>query len=130
MSDNYYIVRGAKMRCDKGTHARKINLPESHGAYATEKPMMNKSDNVVNKNISYFGICRECKEGEDIYLIGEDGVQLPPGKKCLVKISGDWMKVKEDTLVDGKPALTAESVLICSLHQGKIKFVTTGQEQE
>ncbi|MCB2342179.1 PAAR-like protein [Clostridium estertheticum] len=62
--------------------------------------------------------------------IGEERVQLPPGKKCLVKISGDWMNVKEDTLVDGKPALTAESVLICSLHRRKIKFVTTGQEQE
>ncbi|MBU3075539.1 PAAR-like protein [Clostridium estertheticum] len=48
------------MRCDKGKHARKINLPEGHVAYATEKSMMNKSDNVVNKNISYFGICSEC----------------------------------------------------------------------
>ncbi|WAG62152.1 DUF4280 domain-containing protein [Clostridium estertheticum] len=82
---------------------------------------------IIIKKPHYFGICSECKEGEDIYLIGEDGVQLPPGKKCLVEISGDWMNVKEDTLVDGKPALTAESVL---LHQGKIKFVTTGQEQE
>ncbi|WP_326493198.1 hypothetical protein [Clostridium estertheticum] len=35
--DNYYIVRGAKMRCDKGTHARKINLPESHVAYVIIK---------------------------------------------------------------------------------------------
>lgn len=28
--DNYYIVRGAKMRCDKGTHARKINGSSSY----------------------------------------------------------------------------------------------------
>ncbi|MCB2342181.1 PAAR-like protein [Clostridium estertheticum] len=61
------------MRCDKGKNARKINLPEGYVAYATEKSMMNKSDNVVNKNISYFGICSECKEGED-------GKQLPAVK--------------------------------------------------
>lgn len=128
--DNYYIVRGAKMRCDKGTHVRKITLPESHGSYASEKPMMNKSDRVVDKNIGYFGICSECKEGEDIYLIDENGNQLPPGKKCLVKIVDDWSDVKEDTLVEGKAALTTDSWAVCSAYLGKIKFESSGQEKE
>lgn len=128
--DNYYVVMGAKMRCNKGTHARQINLPVSHGSYVTGKPMMNEDDNVVDKNISYFGICKECQEGEDIYLIGEDGKQLPPGKKCLVQISGKWSKAKEDTLVEGKAALTTDSWLVCSLHKGIIKFQTNGQEGE
>jgi hypothetical protein len=128
--DNYYIVRGAKMRCEKGTHARKINLPVSHGSYVKGKPMMNQGDNVVNKNISYFGICHECQEGEDIYLIGEDGNQLPPGKKCLVQIAGEWSDTKVDTLVEGKAALTTDSWLVCSKYQGKIKFETNGQEEK
>ncbi|MCY6355871.1 DUF4280 domain-containing protein [Clostridium sp. ZS2-4] len=130
-NSGYYIVRGAKMRCDKGTHPRKINLPISHGSYVNGKPMMNKSDRVVNKNISYFGICRGgCQEGEDIYLIDEYGKQqLPPGKKCRVQILEDWSEVKEDTLVEGKAALTKDSWAAC-YYGGKITFESNGQEEE
>lgn len=127
--DNHYIVRGAKMWCDKGTNARKINLPNSHGSYVNEKPMMNQKDNVVNKNISYFGICKGgCPSSDDIYLIAENG-QTVNGKKCLVTILDDWMNVKEDTLVKGEPALTNESVLVCK-YGGKITFITNGQEDK
>lgn len=127
--DNYYIVRGAKMRCDKGTHARKINLPVSHGSYVAEKPMMNKTDR-KEKNISYFGICNGgCpSNGGNICLIAENG-QTIEGKKCCVQILKDWMNVKEETLVEGEPALTTDSVLICK-YGGKIKFETNGQEKD
>lgn len=127
--DNYYIVRGAKMRCDKGSHARKINLPVSHGSYVGKNPKMNKTDRKED-NISYFGICHgECpSSGEDIYLVAENGGTIT-GKKCCVKILKDWMNAKEDTLVEGEPALTTDSVLICK-YGGKIKFETNGQEQE
>ncbi|NRT72216.1 DUF4280 domain-containing protein [Clostridium beijerinckii] len=128
MSDGvYYIVRGAKMKCTKGTHKRKINLPLGHGAYVNGYPMMNKKDNEAEKNIKYFGICNGgCEEGEDIYLIGEDGIQLPPGKKCKVTILDDWMNAKEDTLVEGEAALTLDSKLTC-IYGGIISFVTDGQ---
>lgn len=36
------------------------------------------------------------------------------------------MNTKEDTLVDGAPALTTDSTLICA-YGGIIKFVTDGQ---
>lgn len=128
--ENYYIVRGAKMKCDKGTHARKINLPVSHGSYVGEKPMMNKTDRKED-NISYFGICHgECpSSGENIYLISEDGRKIDCGKKCCVKILKDWENAKKDTLVEGEAALTTDSVLMCK-YGGKIKFETNGQEKE
>lgn len=128
--EKIYIVRGAKMRCSNGTHPRQINLPTSHGSYVKGKPVMNKGDNVVDKNISYFGICKKCTQGEDIYLLDEKGVQLPPGKKCLVQIIDEWQNVKDDTLVEGKPALINDSYLICSLYEGKITFETDGQEEK
>ena len=83
--DNYYIVRGAAMRCDKGTHQRKINLKTSHGAYVNGKPKMNANDCVPEENISYFGICQgSCPEGEgDIYLVGEDG-ETKTGKSAAI----------------------------------------------
>ncbi|MCI1477823.1 MAG: DUF4280 domain-containing protein [Clostridium beijerinckii] len=121
-----YIVRGAKMKCDKGTHKRKINLPVSHGAYSNGNPIMNEGDNVVGKNISDFGICKgSCPSSGNITLTKEKGGSVT-GKKCQIKILKEWMNTKEDTIVDGLPALTTDSVLICA-YGGKIKFVTDGQ---
>ncbi|AGX41830.1 DUF4280 domain-containing protein [Clostridium saccharobutylicum] len=112
-----YVVRGAKMKCDKGTDTKRINLPVSHGAYSNEKPIMNESDNIVGQNISSFGIC-------------SGGCPSSGGnekrKKCQVKILKEWMNTKEDTLVEGEPALTTDSILICA-YGGVIKFITDGQ---
>lgn len=121
-----YVVRGAKMKCDKGTHKRKINLPASHGTYSNESPMMNKNDNVVEENISYFGICKGgCPSSGDITLAKENGGTVT-GKKCQVMILAEWANTKEDTIVGGAPALTTDSILICA-YGGIIKFVTDGQ---
>ena len=121
-----YVVRGAKMKCDKGTHKKRINLPTRHGSYSNGNPIMNESDNVVGENISDFGICKGgCPSSGNITLTKEHGGTVI-GKKCLVKILKEWMNTKEDTLVDGTPALTTDSVLICA-YGGKIKFVTDGQ---
>ncbi|MBY6837957.1 DUF4280 domain-containing protein [Clostridium botulinum] len=121
-----YVVRGAKMKCNKGTHKKRINLPTSHGTYSNGNPMMNESDNVVGKNISCFGICKGgCPSNETITVVTKKGRSVT-GKKCQVKILKEWMNTKEDTLVDGEPALTTDSTLICA-YGGIIKFVTDGQ---
>lgn len=130
MSDQHiYIVRGAKMRCDHGSHARKINLPISHGTYYKDKPLMNEGD-CAAQNISYFGVCKSPKNPstEIIYLVGEDGKTVE-GKPCLPVIPDKWTPVKEDTQVEGLPALTQQSCLICE-YKGCIRFETTGQEEE
>ncbi len=127
----YYVVRGASMRCTKGTHKRKINLPLGHGAYVNGGPMMNIMDKIAGVNIKYFGICTDgCEDGEDIYLMSEEDEkkQLPPGKKCCVKILDDsiWVNAKENTLVEGQPAITINSFIVCK-YGGIIHFVTDGQ---
>lgn len=107
MSDEkYYIVRGAKMVCNKGSNQRCINLPNSHGSYATEKPMMNKKDNVAGINIKYFGVCSgDCPAGSgDVAVIDANG-NNKVGKKCQVEILKEWMKTKEDALVRGRASI-------------------------
>jgi len=112
-----YIVRGAKMKCDKGTHTKRINLPTSHGTYSNGNPIMSESDNVVGKNISDFGICKgSCPSSGG----------SAKTKKCQVMILKEWMNTKGDTLVAGEPALTTDSILICA-YGGKIKFISDGQ---
>lgn len=131
MSDEkYYIVRGAKMVCDKGSNERHINLPNSHGSYANNKPMMNKKDNVAGVNVKYFGVCTgDCPAGDgDIAVIDMNGNNCV-GKKCQIEILDDWQKTKEETLVKGQDALTTDSFLVCK-YGGKITFISTGQEDE
>ena len=126
--DSYYIVRGAKMRCSYGSHARRINLPVSHGSYASEKGKMNMDDCVSDDNISYFGICSGSCPDSEIYLVGENG-ETVSGKKCCYMNYDSWQNCKEDSLVEGKPALTTDSYLVCA-YEGVIKFISKGQEDE
>ena len=113
-----YVVRGARMVCDKGTEIKKISLPASHGAYSKGNPIMIESDNVVGTNISEFGICSGgCPSN------GSD----EKTKRCQIMILNKWLNAKEDTLIDGASALTTASILICA-YGGVIRFITDGQE--
>ncbi|AKG37434.1 DUF4280 domain-containing protein [Paenibacillus durus] len=126
-----YIVRGATMRCQYGTHARKINLPVSHGAYYKGKPLMNQGD-YKPENVPHFGICASPSNpsGETIYLVSEQGETIQ-GKPCLPVITACWNQTKADMLVGDQPALTSASYLICQhLPEGCIYFEKTGQEDE
>ncbi|AGX41846.1 DUF4280 domain-containing protein [Clostridium saccharobutylicum] len=108
-SDVSYVARGAKMQCSKGSNKElKINLPASHGAYAQGKALMVETDNVVEANITSFGLCE--------------------GEKCCPIILGKWTKCEYDTLINGVPALTTDSELICA-KGGRITFVTDGQNE-
>jgi len=121
----YYVVRGAKMKCDKGSNDRKINLPESHGRYVDGKAILNKKD-MKPDNISYFGVCPQCLAAEEISVIDKNGA-LVTGKKCTPSIVVKWVKTKDDTIIEGQPALTTDSIIFCT-HGGNITFVTSGQE--
>ncbi|ABR36500.1 hypothetical protein B0H69_004052 [Clostridium beijerinckii] len=113
-----YVVRGAKMICSKGTDTKGINLPVSHGAYVNGNPIMIESDNAVGANISTFGICSgSCPANGS----------SEKTKKCQIMILNKWMNTKEDTLIEGVPALTTASILICA-YGGVIKFITDGQD--
>ncbi|AQR94242.1 DUF4280 domain-containing protein [Clostridium saccharoperbutylacetonicum] len=125
----YYIVRGAKMKCDKGSNLRKINLPVSHGSYAKGNPLLNKTDSKPVDNIPYFGVC--ANEGRlpqqiDITVINKDGA-IQIGKKCMLQIQGQWQNAKGDTLIDGQPALTTDSKIFCDCG-GVITFDNHGQD--
>lgn len=97
------------MKCSKGNKLVKINLPASHGSYVNGKPIMVKTDRAVGANIGSFGICK-CTM-----------------KTCSPAIFSDWMTVQDSTIIDGKPAITTKSTLVCA-KGGQIKFVTDGQD--
>lgn len=139
-----YVVRGATIYCSCGSHMRKLDLPVSHGSFIRDKAMMNKADCKVgiDKNIPPFGVCMsEKKAGIDIKI--EDAKDLVPftdengnpiqvsmpieGKLCEPMLSTEWLDPQEDTLVDGKAAITVKSTITCS-YGGIIGFIDAGQE--
>lgn len=139
-----YVVRGAKIYCTCGSHIRRLDMPASHGAYIRDKAMMNEKDCKVgiDQNIPPFGACfSENKDGIDIKIsdatdlipyTDENGNPMEPklpieGKLCEPKLAKQWQDAKEDTLVDGKPALKVDCCITCS-YGGTIAFMDSGQE--
>lgn len=127
-----YVVRGACVYCEYGSHTRRLNLPTCHGVYVKEHPIMNATDCKTEENISYMGICNhpDNPSTETIHLISMEGQQIE-GKPCqpMFYSGTTWKKTKETTLIDGKPALTKESELYCA-HGGVIHIAQSGQHEE
>lgn len=149
-----YLVRGAKLRCRCGSHIRMLNLPECHGVYIGENPMVHEYDCIqgTNKqgNISWFGICQSERSqdlpGEDVcYEFTEENrayetsEETVTGKKCQPIIVGVWQDVYDKSKivdqwegeVEGEElcSLTTGSFLVCN-YGGIIEPITSGQEYE
>jgi len=153
-------VRGARIFCPYGTHIRRLDMPVSHGAFIRDRPLMNEDDCEVglDANIAPFGGCHSpAKDGDKVdIIIGPDEEPMPTGfdeaantpitpkegtviedvKLCKPRLLGKWLEAEEETLVDGKPALTMKCSLMCayactagfeSADSARITFMTDGQ---
>lgn len=139
MSEIEYLVRGAQLYCDKGSHPRRINLPKSHGVYLNENALIRKNDCKGETNISFFGICSSETPpdgAEEILLAGyvpegaNEEASDVQGLRCTPDIIGMWRNVKSDTEITGSfPAVTTASYLICNCG-GIIQPLSSGQEYE
>ena len=130
-----YLVRGALLACQYGSHPRKVNLPKCHGIYIEDKPMIREDDCVVDENISYFGICA-CEtpppNAETISVVpySEDGSAAGTitGKKCCPRIIGKWRGINKKVNVSGVAhGVSTDSFLVCQCG-GLIQPLSSGQE--
>ncbi len=141
-----YLVRGALLCCDCGSHKRKMNLLKSHGAVVgANEPMVHAKDNLIEENITFFGVCSggNPPAGEDVYFQKEGtfdengnrktvGFGVVTGPPCIPDIIGEWEIPYEATLIadeedpEGVPSITMKSFLVCN-HGGIIKPVVSGQ---
>ncbi len=150
--ENYeYVVRGALLYCDCGSHHRRLNLPVCHGVYRGQHPLMRSDDckaglEGASIHLTSFGICNgfgsdNIGQGNislEPEVLGEDGLPIQgeadgsviKGNRCMASIpSGTWENVHYETQItdEGKFALTTNSFLKCK-HGGIIRVVTSGQE--
>jgi len=98
-----YLVRGAQLKCDQGSHRRRLNIPLDHAVYTTKKPMAHKMDCIPGDehNIATFGVCSSSlrTNGPTVTLQavryeGEEPVSTGrnvKGRACIPKIVSAWL---------------------------------------
>lgn len=119
-------------------------MPASHGSKIREKAMLHDQDCKVgiDQNIPPFGACYSPENGEikiEIHdakdlvpMVDENGnlieASLPiVGTLCVPQLGDKWLDAREETLVDGKPAITVQCTIACK-YGGVISFMDDGQE--
>ena len=133
-----YLVRGAMLYCDKGSHPRRLNLPQGHGVYFKGKPAIRKDDCVTVDNVTCFGVCTSNSPPDGAaevllsgyVLAGEspDTAADVCGIKCRPEIVGEWRAVNKRANITGDfAAVTTDSYLVCACG-GFINVATSGQE--
>lgn len=123
-----YLVRGALLACDKGSHPRRLNMPKSHGMYVDGHPVAIEND-CGKDNIRYFGVCYSDTPPQDAetvrlegYVMEGSGDTAEPvqGPKCCPDILEKWCSAYGQSV-------TSDSYLVCNCG-GVISPITSGQE--
>lgn len=131
-----YVYRLMKAQCTCGDKKFKqnLNLKKDHGVLFHDEnyPLMNANDHVANENIFTFGRCTSTANPNGAIGSGLANAVIPivggllmrklAGVKCEPMTIVPWIKIDEDYLIDGAPALTLESELPC-YYGGVIKIV-------
>lgn len=77
-----YVVHGAIISCEHGSHLNYLNLPQDHGVYIKGKAVMNVGDRNP-ENIPTFGVCLQLKKNlvrQYVPLIGWKGWKMSMSK--------------------------------------------------
>ncbi|MDR1321892.1 MAG: DUF4280 domain-containing protein [Gracilibacteraceae bacterium] len=137
-----FLVRGAYLRCNFGTHGRRLNLFLSHGVYSYDRPLVNENDCTYGegKHVTTFGICGapDCPRSASVRLFMEEydpitGYRRPDAGKsvtgcpCQIRLIGKWRDPHKKFTFDGGKAVTTNSFLCCEFG-GVITPITSGQD--
>ena len=114
-----HLVAGAKLMCIHGSKHTLLELPVGHGYTSGGRQKANCLDCIRGKNIQPFGICTR------------EGKHQPCEGQMLLESRWQSMSIPaaRPELVNGYPALTMDSVLLCR-RGGLIMPLTSGQGYE
>lgn len=105
-----YVVRGATIRCRKGSSPEVINIPYSHGVYLRDKPQLKVTDSKPGVNIKSFGLCSITET------------------VCKPNIKTKWVNLHDvNLLIEEEEALIKDAILFCT-QGGRIEIIDSGQE--
>jgi len=145
-----YVVRGALLKCQFGSHCRRLNLPRCHGVYTLKKPIVFKRDckggmEGADINVTTFGVCtspgnptsasvclkKEAPRNPDGSFTGDAASGTVTGAPCMPEIIGAWEDTHGETHIgeEDEEALTTRSFLVCA-YGGLIEIIRSGQEDD
>ena len=113
MNINEYVVSGTSLECTFGTKESTLNVVVPKALIINDKYVATQTDCLPLLNIGSFGMC----------LANPDRV-----REC--NPSGCWINVSNELTVDGVPALTRKSKMICTTACGEISIVDNAAKKE
>jgi hypothetical protein len=121
-------VLGAQIRCDKGSHAQNINLPESHGTTVRGRPMLHEGDNKHPENIPCFGVCTGADNDseETVAYVAQSGRGNVTGRPCLPLTTEPWNRSAQGLYLWSERALTTDSYLVCTRRDHPVRHERAG----
>lgn len=120
------VVTGATCTCTSGTSPCQLIVSSQTKCLAGSKPIATINDVSQGANIPGFGMCTSLANPAVASATAAAMGVLTP-QPCTIVPMGAWSATNSSVLVDGKPCLTSEAVLNCSLGHGVIKIVNPGQ---
>lgn len=139
--EEWYVTRGAELRCTCGSHMRRLDVNEDDGyRYVTSEyiyPYIGNTQCFAGEenNIKNFGICNGCRQGETITLI-KDPESDAKGKKnrvtgvgCVPELLGNvWFDTKSDATMGNSEELVIQKSFLACKYGGFIEIDTSGIE--
>lgn len=119
------VCAGANCLCSFGTGPGTINPTSQTKVIVDGKPAATIQDCQMS-NITPFGMCTSMANPQVAAATSAAMGVLTP-QPCMLMAAGTWMPGKPSVLIDGKPALTNDSKLMCSRGMGNISISNPGQ---
>ena len=120
------VVSGAKLTCPFGTMPATLMATSQLTILGSSKPIATIMDSQFGSNITSFGMCSSLANPQVASATAAAMGVLTP-QPCMMMAMGPWQATKSTVLIDGKPILTQESILMCSMGMGKISIISPGQ---
>ena len=119
------VCAGASCLCSFGTAPGTINPTSQTKVLVDGKPAATIQDCQVS-NITPFAMCTSMANPQVAAATAAALGVLTP-QPCMLNAAGTWVPGKASVLIDGKPALTNDSKLICATGMGNISITNPGQ---
>lgn len=120
------VVTGATCMCSFGTAPCTLTASSQTISLAEGKPIATIQDVSPGMNLPGFGMCTSLTNPAVASATAAAMGVLTP-QPCTLAPMGTWSSTNGSVLVGGKPCLTSQAVLTCSLGQGTIKITNPGQ---
>lgn len=120
------VVTGAQLMCPFGAAPSVLNATSQATCLGCSKPVATITDVAMGSNIPPFGMCSSMANPQVASATAAAMGVLTP-QPCTMAPLGVWTTSAAKILVGGKPVLTADGCLMCSMGMGKITITNPGQ---